>query len=368
MRGIVALVALTALGMPAGCGGDDAANGTAAVVPVPDGASLGEPGPFGVGTARFETIDRSRTDRLVRAMAYYPASTESGAPQRDAAPDSTGAPYPVVVGDGDIGSIMGPHLASHGFVFVAVQGQSTWGSSLSPDMIDYPLDQMRALDALETLDDHPLAGLADTSRSGVIGYSYGSWDALMLAGARIDPQHYLSTCAARPPGWSDSWWTYICGDGSRWESVVARAEEVGIATADGLWAPFGDDRIKAAMPMGPEGFDLTGPDGLAGVTVPALFIAAGNDRNNEYFPATTSLFAHYPGADLITFAGADHFMIFEPDAVQQMRRFALAFFGLHLLGADGFAQYLTEDFVERTAPGLGATDSFDTLVWGLAAP
>jgi predicted dienelactone hydrolase len=263
---------------------------------------------------------------------------------------------------------MGAHLASHGFVFIELRNQTSWGMTLSTAMIDYPLDQMVALDALEALEDHLLKGLADTGRTGAIGYSFGSWDALMLAGARIDPEHYLSTCAARPEGWSDNWWNYVCGDQKYWERIAARAEEVGIATPEGLWEPIGDERIKAVMPMGPEGFDLIGPAGLAGVTVPALFIAARNDQFNDYDPATTSLFEHYPNDELITFVGADHLMIYEPDAVQQMRRFAVAFFGYHLTGRSEFAQYLTEEFVEQVAPSLGATDSFETLVWGIAGP
>jgi predicted dienelactone hydrolase len=329
------------------------------------GAALGAPGSYGVGQTDLATRDAAREDRRVWVQVFYPAETDSSTPQVDAAPDTSGAPYPVVLGDASIGADLGPHLASHGFVFLAVRGQSSWGATLSTDMIDYPLDQIVALNTLEALDGHLLTGLADTSRAGAIGYSFGSWDALMLAGARIDPEHYLSTCAARPEGWSDNWWQYICGDLQLWECIAARAEEVGIATPEGLWAPMGDQRIKAVMPMGPEGFDLIGPEGLAGVTVPALFVAAQNDQGNDYFPATTSLFEYYPNAELITFMGADHLMIFEPDAVGQMGRFAVAFFGYHLAGREDFAPYLTKEFVEQVAPGLGATDSYP-LVWGLA--
>ena len=332
------------------------------------GAALGVPGPCGVGQTNLTTRDAAREDRRVWVQAFYPAGTESSTPQEDAAPDTSGAPYPVVLGDASIGADLGPHLASHGFVFLAVRGQSSWGTTLSTDMIDYPLDQMVALDTLEALDGHLLTGLADTSRAGAIGYSFGSWDALMLAGARIDPEHYLSTCAARPEGWSDNWWQYVCGDLEIWELIGARAEEVGIATPEGLWASMGDGRIKAVMPMGPEGFDLVGPEGLAGVTAPALLVAAENDQYNDYDPATTSLFEYYPNAELITFVGADHLMIFEPDAVAQIGRFAVAFFGYHLAGRDDFAPYLTEEFVEQVAPGLGASDSFTTLVWGLVEP
>jgi predicted dienelactone hydrolase len=359
------------------CGGDAAESTTtvATVASTPsstlaavDGVLLAEPGPYGVGRAEFETTDASRDDRRVRMVAFYPAMTESDRPDPDAAADAAGAPYPVIVGDGNIGDALGPHLASHGFVFTAVQGQYTWGMSFNTNMIDFPLDHMVALDALEALVDGPVAGLADTDRAGTTGYSFGGWDALMLTGARIDPDHYRQTCASRPDGWSDTWWVYICGSEERWTRVVERAEEVGIATGEGLWAPMGDERIKAAMPMAAEGFDMTGPDGLAGATAAVLLVGASADDINDYNPATTRLFANYPGAELLTFVGADHMMARQPDVVSQIKRFAAAFFGYHLAGEDGYDRFLTEEFVEDVAPGLGEANAFETLVWGVTEP
>jgi hypothetical protein len=382
---------LGALLLVAGCGGDEAASitttaassATTTVAPLTSttttppsttttadlaagGAALGEPGPYGVGRTFFETTDATREGRLVRVEALYPADISSSGPGIDISPDTSGAPYPVLLGDEKIVDVLGPHLASHGFVVLGVLDQATWMMIPSLMMIDQPLDQLTALNGLEALDDHLLTGLADTSRAGALGYSFGSQNALMLAGARIDPDYYLSACAARPEGWSLQWFEYACGGAERWDTFAAYAAEVGIATPEGLWEPMGDERIKAVMPGGPEGFELMGPEGLAGVTVPALLMAARNDQFNEYSPATTRLFEYYPNADLITFMGADHRMIFESDAVSQIGRFAVAFFGYHLAGRDDYARYLTKDFVENVAPGLGATDSFTTLVWGVA--
>jgi predicted dienelactone hydrolase len=344
-----------------------AADGTPSpVVPRPtDGLELGKPGPYGAGFAPYKATDPDRADREISVIAYYPSTTTAPRPQRLAPSDASGAPYPVIVSDDEIGPIMGPHLASHGFVYLSVQSQYTWGFTYSPNMVDYPLDQVVALNALETLADHPAAGLGDTSRSAALGYSFGAWDTLMLAGARVDPAHQRRTCATRPADWSEHWWQYTCGQPEAWQAVVDRAEALGIARDNGLWASMGDDRIKAVMPMGPEGFDLTGPAGLAEARVPALLIAAGSDTDNDYDPATTSLFEHYPAADLITFVGAGHMMVMEGDAREQMRRFATAFLGLHLQGRQDYARYLTEDYVEEIAPGLGAAESFETLAWGV---
>lgn len=359
------LTAATLLALVA-CGEDS--KGTAATTTtsaLPSAGTLDDPGSYAVGDTTIRAVDPARDDRSLVITVFYPADIGPDDKGRDATPDTSGAPYPVVVGDLDIARIVGSHLASHGFVFLAVQGQSTWGATFSSDMVDYPLDQALALDAVEVVESGPLTGLADTARSGAIGYSYGSWNALMLAGARVDPNHHAQTCASRPADWSDNWWHYVCGDPEAWAAVVTRAEELGIGGSDGLWQSLGDERINAVMPMAPEGFDLVGPAGLAEVTVPALFLAAGNDKGNDYHPATTSLFAHYPGAELITFVGAEHSMIIEDDVQQQVRRFSLAFFGFHLIGDAGFGQYLTEEFVEDVAAGFGPAESYETLVWGV---
>lgn len=324
------------------------------------GAALGGSGPRGVGRASYQTTDASRSSRLIPVTAYYPALTDSTTPIDGAAADPSGAPYPVVVVDAVVGPIFGPHLASHGFVVLSLQDHSL-AALTGAWMVDFPLDKVAALDALDSLDDHALAGLADTGRAGALGYSFGSWDALMLAGARVDPAYYQASCAGR----TDSWY-FVCRDSREWETMSARAAELGLIAPDGLWSPFGDERFLAVMPMAPEGFDLIGPTGLAAATADALFIGAGSDRDNVYDPATTSLFRNYPQSQLITFVGADHSMIFDAGAVQQMRRFAVAFFGVHLDGRSGFAQYLTEEFVESVAPDLSPSSLVETLKWGIA--
>ena len=170
------------------------------------------------------------------------------------------------------------------------------------------------------------AGAVDTARTGVVGHSFGSWNALVLAGAR----------------------------------------EGGLVPPAGLWEPLGDARFLAVMALGPEGFDLTGPAGLAGVGVPLLLVGAGADEMNDYVPATTELFAHLPDADLITFLGARHLWVFVPDAQAHLRRFALAFFEVHLHGGTGWAEVLSEAFVGDVAPTLGGRNGFEGLAWGVA--
>jgi len=86
---------------------------------VTDAEALSERGPFGVGRLRREIIDEDREDRRIGLTAFYPALAESRTTD-DAAPDDSGAPYPIVLGDWKIGEVVGVHLASHGFVFLMV--------------------------------------------------------------------------------------------------------------------------------------------------------------------------------------------------------------------------------------------------------
>ena len=327
-------------------------------------AAAADPGPYAVGTWDTRHADAARGDRAVRFAVFFPTTGEAVA-DGPAQVDTSGAPYPVVVGDGIIADVFGRHLASHGFVFLAASAQGPYMTFLNDAMIDFPLDLVFGLDLLEGGELGVPAGAVDTGRTGAVGHSFGSWNALMLAGARVDPEHYQRTCAERPEGWSDNWWSYVCGPRGRWASFEARAREVGLVPSDGLWAPFGDALVVAAMALGPEGFDLTGPAGLASVRVPVLLVGAGADEMNDYVPATSELYAHLPDADLITFVGAKHLWVFVGDAQAHLRRFALAFFDVHLRGGTAWAEILSPSFVEDVAAALGGRSGFEGLAWGV---
>lgn len=337
------------------------------VLPETVAVSLSEPGALGVGKRLYTFTDPTRGSREVPVSVHYPALSDDSMVIADADPDLSGGPYPVVLGSAQMASLTGPHLASHGFVVIGGVGQSTWNRHPNARMVDYPLDLMVALDGMEDLAaDDPLAGLADTSRSGVIDYSFGSWTALMLAGGRVNPSHYETTCTSPPDEWTDYWFSYVCGQPDGWDEMTARGAEAGVATTGELWLPMGDARIKAVMPMGPEGYDLVGRDGMAEISIPVLYVAAEDDVTNPYDLAAVVLFeATDPEvASMITLTDIDHFMIFDPEAQIQFRRFALAFFGYHLAGIADYGPALTKEFVENQAPYLEPHSSYETLTWG----
>lgn len=345
---------------------------TTPVATAADGAALAAPGPYGVGERRYQVADPNRAGRTVTLTVWYPALTQSADPAWQAAPDETGAPYPVVLGSDNTGRFVGPHLASHGFVFAAAAHDTgPWSNWI----IDYPLDHRLDLDFLAALRDDPLAGIADTTRGGVSDYSFGGMVALTMTGARIDPAYYLAQCASagnQPPAdftsadphwqWND-WLDWSCFAARQWERFTASATAAGIATPDGLWEPLGDPRIKAAILGAPDGRWMFGEAGLAAATVPALIIIGSSDPVYPFEPVY--LLEHLGGpTELLTLVGADHFFFQEEGGLAQWRRFSLAFLGLHLQGVAEYAQYLTEEFVEQVAPGLSPNDSYETLVWG----
>lgn len=343
---------------------------TATPDPALDPAALAWPGPYGVGVRTYAFVDPRRENRPVAVHVWYPAVAPPGKATPDAAPEPEGGPYPVILGSENISAFLGEHLASHGFAFLAVDGQDTWSNHPDPAMVDFPLDLVAALDGLEGLDDDPLTGVIDTDRAGVADYSFGAWSALMLSGARIDPDHYRATCATRPAGWSDQWFDYICGSPANWDAFVKRGTEAGVAPATGMWTAFGDERIRAVVPMMPEGFDLVGEGGIASAHASALLIAGSNDLTNDYFPAAVSLFEAYPAGrvSMVTFVDASHFLILREGGLLQIRRLTTAFFMARLGGNEAAADLLAPPWIEGEASTLEPHEAYRTLVWGAVEP
>ena len=311
----------------------------------------------------YEFIDTSRGDRPVRLTVWYPADLPKDAPPNDnnydAPPDLSGAPYPVILSSSKVGSIFGPHLASHGFVYAGVNGQdfSQYGG---PWLVDYPLDIVFALDQVASQRLEGLEGMIDASRAGAMGYSFDSFTSLALGGARLDPEFNLQQCeqaAAITPAPSKMFIDYNCKLTGGWEALAAQAGPDITASDDGLWQPMTDDRILAVMPMGPEGAWLFGERGLAAVDRPVLLISAAEDDINYYDLEAVPIFERLgtPDKSMITFLGEDHMMIYSKEPVEKMEHFAAAFFGYYLQGQEKFKEYFSEDFVN------GKED----LIWGV---
>jgi len=325
---------------------------------------LSKPGHFDFGTRQnYQFTDPARDNREVSLTIWYPAVLPEDAPPSDynfnAAPDTSGAPYPLILSSAKVGSIFGPHLASHGFVVVGVTGldsSSNWGKWLIND----PLDILFALDQVANTPLAGLEGMIDAEHAGAMGYSFDGYNALALGGARVDPEFYLAQCAGAslmvppPPEW---WVKYICEMGISWDEFSALAGPVITTSADGLWQPMTDDRILAVMPMAPEGAWLFGERGLEAVDRPTLIIAATADDINLYDLEAAYIFEHLgtPDKAMISLIGEEHSMVESDEPVVRMKHFAAAFFGYYLQGQEGYLKYFSEEFVSRR----------DGLAWGV---
>jgi predicted dienelactone hydrolase len=348
---------------PATVTSPDATATATVVTQEPASFPLSEPGPYHTVIRTYEFADASRDGRKVGITVWYPAvrpaSSTGSSPTRDANPDASGAPYPPILSSAKVGNIFASHLASHGFVVAGISRMDS-ADRWSLWLIDYPLDIAFALDQIASNSLGGLEGMIDADHAGTMGYSFDGYNALALSGARIDPEFYLAQCAEAPmmkpalPAW---WIEYICDMAGEWEEFVTHAGNAITSSDDGLWQPMADERIRAVMPMAPEGAWLFGERGLAAVNRPTLIIGATRDDINIYDLEAVYIFEHLgtPDRAMISFVGEGHMMIYEASQVARMKHFATAFFGYYLQGRDGYGGYFSEDFVAQ----------HDELAWGV---
>jgi predicted dienelactone hydrolase len=327
---------------------------------------LSEPGPYFAGNREYTLVDESRSGRKIELLIWYPAIKQEDANGRaivrDAAPDMSKAPYPLILTGTHSGRyLFKSHLASHGFVMVIVHSpgfsyEAPWNNSV----IDAPLDFLFALDVLTSTPPEGLEGVLDTNRVGVGGYSSDGFFSLALGGARIDPEYYFSQCAQAPdldPPLRPSLVEYFCNLSERWDEFSSQVGAEISTGSDGLWQPTTDDRILAIMPMAPDSAWLYGADGLAAIHIPSLMIAGTADDLASYELSSCYIYEHLVNPDriLISFIGKKHMMVENEEVINRINHFAVAFFGYYLQGHNNYAEYFSEDFITQ----------FDDLAWGV---
>ncbi|MBN1147785.1 MAG: hypothetical protein JXA78_11060 [Anaerolineales bacterium] len=328
----------------------------------PASFALAEPGPYFPGKRSYAFEDASRAGRLVGVTIWYPAVRPegfNGAVALDADPDLNAAPYPLLLSSTKMANRFAPYLVSHGFAWASVDRIDSY-MLWYPQMIDQPLDILFALDQVATNPPEGLEGMIDAEHAGALGYSFDGFNSLALSGARVDPEYFLSQCASastmQPP--LEEWWvSYLCNLAGKWDEFTAHAGETLTASEDGLWQPMTDERIRAVMPMAPEGAWLFGERGLAAVDRPTLIIGATEDDICFYNLEAVYIFEHLgaPERVMISFVGQGHMMVYDAEMVARMAHFAVAFFGYHLQGRQEYAAYFSEDFVGQ----------YEDLAWGV---
>lgn len=368
----------------------------------PDAPALAAHGPYPVGVRTLKLVDRARVDvlrmtdttmprydRPLPVELWYPAPpgtprgttyqtllrdghraiTLQGSACRDATQESGAFPL-VILSHGYPGNRMlmahlGENLASKGYVVASIDHtDSTYAdtAAFGSTLYNRPLDTTFVTDAL--------AGVADISRTAIIGYSMGGYGALIAGGAGL--------------------------------AKAAMTEEVvpphGILRRH--MTPSVDPRLKAIIPIGAWGRQRGAWDaaGMAGVQVPALIVAGSADAVSGYDDGMRLIFDETTGTTrhLLTFMDAAHnagapipapwqaweasphldFMPFDhyADAVWDsvrmnniLQHFVTAFLDLHLKDDPAMAVYLTNGW-QGFAPGTARGLRLETRSRGVNAP
>lgn len=322
---------------------------------------LSAPGPYFVGNRGISYVDQSRNGREVPVTVWYPAlavaDAEGHVHARDAAPDPSGAPYPLIVSSTKVGQIFAPYLVSHGFTWAGVDRLDTY-PQMNEQLYEQPFDILFTLDQVASNPPEGLDGMSDAEHAGAIGYSFDGYNTLAMSGARLDPEYYLAQCETPDDTTSEivlsRFSSFSCLPASGWDEFAAQVGETITSSQDGLWQPMTDQRIRAVMPLASEGWWLFGERGLAAVDRPTLILVATED---ELYSENALIFEHLGTSDkaLISFLGLDHMMIYNPEMVERMAHFATAFFGYHLQGRQDLAEFFSQDFVSQ----------HEDLAWGV---
>ena len=293
-------------------------------------------GPFAVGVRTLRVTDRDRPDilntkpggptarydRTLTVEVWYPATLSPGqAPRgdyplvvtrdpsltvtlhgravRDAAPRPVEGGYPLIIvshgypGNRFLLSHLTESLASKGYVVASIDHKdSTYDDqkAFASTLYHRPFDVLAVLNELErasrTEKAAVWAGLIDTTRTGVVGYSMGGYGVVNLIGGG-----------------------FAKGAESREGAPPNRLLAERLASNPDF-ARSTDPRLKAAIAIAPWGMQvgLWDAEGLKGITTPTLFVAGSADDVSEYEKGTRAIFLAATNADryLLTFLGAGH--------------------------------------------------------------
>ncbi len=275
----------------------------------------------------------------VKAFIFYPAKAGG-------TPDSTGAPFPLLIfapGQGasgiDYTYLLGK-VASYGFIVFSwdsANDPNDQTQDLAPGVISRTLDLKLLIDLGDrlTAPEGSLAGLIDMKKIATAGHSWGGLDALVAVGARWNFGDY---CAAHPDE--------VCFSihVQPYQKEIANALGLGYVPT-GMWPAMNDPRVAAVIAMAPVG-DTWGADfeGVAAMKVPALIMTGTKDTNIDPQLFTLPLYRHLGSQkkSLVQFEGEDHFVFFGQDQdADLVSHFVVAFLLAELKGDAEAAKALT---------------------------
>ncbi|MEZ0486611.1 alpha/beta hydrolase family protein [Fibrella aquatica] len=299
--------------------------------------------------------------------------TFPGRASRDAAPDNTGGAYPlVIVSHGYPGSrllltYLTENLASKGYVVVAIDhAESTYRdlAAFPSTLLNRPLDDLFVLNEMARMGAKNsggfLAGLLNADNTALIGYSMGGYGVLNVTGAGFSQQ--AMTLFGKATGGSTA--------------LEPRT------MASPTYKSTLDPRIKAVVAFAPWGmvngvWDATG---LAGLTLPTLFVAGSKDDISGYEKGIKAIYEGAVNADryMLTYVNARHNVAPNPPPAASLlpgapaddydhyaepawnerrinninQHFVTAFLGIHLKKLD-YAKYLNVPETDAGGPWTG---------------
>jgi len=234
-----------------------------------------------------------------RAMTRDGKTTVSlyGKAVRNADANTSGGPYPLIImshgypGNRFLLSHLGENLSSKGYVVVSIDHtDSTYESQLAfgSTLVNRSLDQLFVLNQMAKLNTSDpgktLQGLVNASNTALIGYSMGAYGAINTVGAGV------SAAAV----------TWGAPNGAL--AIRQQGNSTYLASLD--------SRIKAVVAFAPWGYNYGVWDaaGLAGITVPVLYVAGSVDSTSGYSPGVRSIYQGSVNATryLLTFDNANH--------------------------------------------------------------
>ncbi len=307
----------------------------------PDAPQYALHGPYWVGTQAFlievndrplhltlnlwypalnpETTPESVTYRFDLKMEPQPelATAVFGHALLEAAPNTAGAPYPLVIFshgfavDAAMYAYFTEHLASYGFVIAAPNHaeilylKTDTTKDLVKATVERPRDVSQVIDFAGRLTavGGALEGLIDLSKIAVVGHSFGGYTSLAAAGACYNPAgfHYEADIAA-----------------------LAGFDPV----PTGLWPSWGDSRVDVVISLAPNTY-MFGHRGLAEVTVPAMVMGGTLDANTPYESDTYPAYRFISSQRkvLVAFKNAGH-SVFVTDCQAMPSLIDLGFFSM----------------------------------------
>ncbi len=192
-----------------------------------------------------------------------------GRAMRDAEPYAADGPYPVLIishgypGSRYLLSNLGENLSTKGYIVFSIAHTDNTYTDFDPSIslmsaiINRTQDQRYMVTALEDLNAEGfLAGLLDTEKVGMIGYSFGGFGLLRTLGIKMSDA-MIERFAA-------------------YKDLIT--EEEGYE---------GDKRIKAAALFAPYGAAMFDPESLANISVPTFWLQGNEDTTVPFGPVHT---------------------------------------------------------------------------------